>query len=160
MHRFSSPRRQNRQVPHVRRSQAMPTRWPSSKRDAPATESLDGADDLVPGDDTGRVRREVALGEVQVGAADAAHGDPDEDLARAGSGSARSPNRSGPPSIGPTCSTHHARTALPDPSVSGHPSATGRHAPRDTRMAQTLGWGQLELRLRRVVGATMASEPG
>ena len=41
-----------------------------------------------------------------------------------------------------------------------------RVLPADTPRAETLGWretlgsGQLELRLRRVAGATMASEPG
>ena len=64
--------------------------------------------------------------------------------------------------IGPVRSTHHARTSLPDPSVSGHPSPTRQAChhvtlgpARNTRMR-----GQLVLRLRRVARATIASEPG
>ena len=46
-------------------------------------EGVDHADDLVAGHDAAAARREVALGEVEVGATDAADGHAHADLARA-----------------------------------------------------------------------------
>ena len=78
------------------------------------TERVDRADDLVAGNDVGPARREVALGEVQVGAADAAHVDPHAQLARARARDRRAPTACrGPASIGPgRCTTHAAHCAL------------------------------------------------
>ena len=56
--------------------------------DLPAVDAgadrLDAPDDLVPGDDRTLAHREVTLAQLQVGAADAARGDAQEKLARAG----------------------------------------------------------------------------
>ena len=59
-------------------------RSPTPKRVACRADRVDDADDLVAGHDVGPPGRQVALGEVQVGAAHAAHRDADPDLARAG----------------------------------------------------------------------------
>ncbi len=103
------------------------------RRSRPA--SLDGADDLVAGHDPWPVRREVALGEVQVGAADAARETRTRISPRPGCGSARAPNRSGPPAIGPAARPTTPARPAPDPSVSCHPSAQ-----RQAVDHVTLGW--------------------
>ena len=57
-----------------------------SEARASGATAYDRADDLVTGDDSRMARRQVALGDVEVGAADAAGLDTDENLARAGLG--------------------------------------------------------------------------
>ena len=51
-----------------------------------AADSADLADDLVAGDDGGRERRQIALDDVQVGAADSAGDDAEQDVAGKDSG--------------------------------------------------------------------------
>ena len=96
-HRFSASRRQNLQVLSVQRSQAAPARSPAANPANPAPSAFpafgalgalgvlahgdDLAHDLVAGGDAGAVRRQVALGHVQVGAADAAGQDPQQQFA-------------------------------------------------------------------------------
>jgi hypothetical protein len=79
-HRFSSPRLQKRHVPHVRRSQGTPIRSPAANRSAPGPRASTCPRSRGR-DDRGPVRRQIALGHVQVGAAHAAAVDPDPDLA-------------------------------------------------------------------------------
>ena len=77
--RFSAPRRQNRQLPSVPPSQGTPTRSPGAEPGRTRPERVDHADHLVAGRHLRSLRRQVALGQVQVGTADAAgaHAHPD-----------------------------------------------------------------------------------
>ena len=71
--------------PHVRRSQAMPTRSPTAKRVGRRRRApRPGPTTSWPGTVVGPVRRQVALGQVQVGAAHAAGRHLDEHLAFTG----------------------------------------------------------------------------
>ena len=60
----------------------MPTRSPSLKRVAAEPQTVDDADDLMPGNDVLHLRRQLAFDDVQVGAADAAGLDAHADLVR------------------------------------------------------------------------------
>ena len=95
------------------------------------------ADDLVAGHDVAAVRRQVALGEVQVGAAHAAGGDPHAHLAGPGLGTGRSTHRNGCELMRPGCATAHAciiRTGATSLGAGG-PAASpaARYAPEVTR---------------------------
>ena len=60
-------------------------------------ELLDDADDLVAGNDRQPLVRQLAVDDMQIGAADAAGLDADQHLAGPGAGSARSSSTSGAP---------------------------------------------------------------
>ena len=79
--RFSAPRAQYRQLPSVDRSQAAPARSPVAKQAASPVPRHHLADHLVSRGHPGTVRRQVALGDVQVGAAHPAGEDPQQQLA-------------------------------------------------------------------------------
>ena len=70
--RFSCPRRQNWQTPSAQCSQRTPTRSPTRRRVDPSPSGVDTPDDLVAGHDGQRGEVEIAVDDVQVGAA-AAH---------------------------------------------------------------------------------------
>ena len=72
------------------------------------TDPVDHADDLVAGDHPGPLGPKITLGQVEVGAAHAAHPDPHPDLTRPGLGTGSSIRRSGRSAIGPGRSTAHA----------------------------------------------------
>ena len=129
--RFSSPRRQKRQVSSVWCSQGTPTRSPTAsgararlaaRRDelGAGAERHDLADDLVAGDDGRAVRRQLALEDVQVGAADAAGQHAEQHLARARArGTGSSTSRSGASAAGAGAASciariisHHDSTSL------------------------------------------------
>ena len=60
----------------------MPTRSPTAKRSHAGAARVDDADDLVARDDAGVLRRQITLGEVQIGAAHTARVHADPNLAR------------------------------------------------------------------------------
>ena len=86
MQRFSSPRLQNRQAPHVLASHAMPILSPTENRIAPGPQAVDDPDDLVARDHVGAVYGQVTLRHVQVGPTHPAHRHPHQYLSGAGLG--------------------------------------------------------------------------
>ena len=82
-HRFSRPLVQYSQVPSVHPSHGTPTRSPTFSAALARAARLDGADDLVAEDPRRRGDLDLAVEQVQVGAADRAGVDADQQLARA-----------------------------------------------------------------------------
>ena len=103
-HSVSQPARQCSQWPQAVWSQGTPTRSPSLTWRHAGADRDDVADALVAGDERRlRLDRPVALGGVQVGVADAARRDLDQDLAR------RRASGTGTSSIAAACRTRGRR---------------------------------------------------
>ena len=86
----------------------MPTRSPTEKSDPSCADRDHLANDLVPRNDAGPVDRQVTLGDVQIGAADATGRDRDEQLVGSGLRQRRRHVLQGPVLIGPGWRTRHA----------------------------------------------------
>jgi hypothetical protein len=87
MQRFSRSRpRQKRQMPAGVGEPGHTDPIAHAQARASGSETIDIPDHLVSRDDAGVLRREISFGEVKIGAADPAHGDPQANLSGAGRG--------------------------------------------------------------------------
>ena len=82
--RFSRPDRHQAQAPQVQPSHGTPTRSPDRQPGDAGANPGHLADDLVPRDDRVAERRQLAVGDVEVGPADAAGQDAEQHVVRAG----------------------------------------------------------------------------
>ncbi len=112
-----------------------PDPLPDDEPRRPAPDGVDDSDDLVAGDDSVPTRCQVALGEVQVGAAHAAAPDPDPGLAGARQGiralgEDERPRRDRPGPIDHPCAHRPSLARCPEPSPAVRAVSRGRAAVR------------------------------